>query len=59
MRTKIENVFNAIQRVFGFAKGCYRGLAKNVHHLFVTCALADLFLVRHCLLRFRGASCDC
>ena len=40
-----------IKRVFGFAKVRYRGLEKNAHRLFVTCALANLFIARHRLLR--------
>ena len=35
-----------MKRVFGFTKVRYRGLDKNAHRLFVTCALANLFLVR-------------
>jgi hypothetical protein len=30
-------------------------LDKNAHRLFVTCALANLFLVRDRLLRLQGA----
>jgi hypothetical protein len=30
----------------GFAKVRYRGLDKNAHRLFVTCALANLFMAR-------------
>jgi transposase, IS5 family len=33
-------------RVFGFAKVRYRSLGKNAHRLFVTSALANLFIVR-------------
>jgi hypothetical protein len=40
-----------IKRVFGFVKVRYRGLAKNAHHLVVTCALANLFMARRHLLR--------
>ena len=40
-----------IKRVFGFAKVRYRGLDKNAHWLFVTCALANLFIARHRLLK--------
>ena len=40
-----------IKRVFGFAKLRYRGLDKNAHRLFVTCALANLFIARRRLLR--------
>ena len=57
VRAKVEHVFGVIKRVFGFAKVCYRGLEKNAHRLFVTCALANLFMVRHRLLRSQGAQC--
>ena len=57
VRAKVEHVFGIIKRVFGFAKVCYRGLEKNAHRLFVTCALANLFMVRHRLLRSQGAQC--
>jgi IS5 family transposase len=33
----------------------YRGLKKNLHRLLVTCALANLFMVRRHLLRVSGA----
>ena len=59
VRAKVEHVFGVIKRVFGFAKVRYRGLEKNAHRLFVTCALANLFMVRHRLLRLQGAQCAC
>jgi transposase, IS5 family len=51
VRAKLEHIIGVIKRVFGFAKVRYRGLAKNAHRLFVTCALANLFMVRRHLLR--------
>jgi len=36
---------------FGFVKVRYRGLKKNAHRLFVTCALVNLFVSRKRLLR--------
>ena len=51
VRSKVEHVFGVIKRVFGFHKVRYRGLAKNLHRLEVTCALANLFMVRRRLLR--------
>ena len=51
VRAKVEHSIGVIKRVFGFAKVRYRGLAKNANRLFVTCALANLFIVRHRLLR--------
>ena len=51
VRAKVEHCFGVIKRVFGFSKVRYRGLDKNAHRLFVTCALANLFMVRERLLR--------
>jgi IS5 family transposase len=50
VRAKIEHVFGVIKQVFGFQKVRYRGLAKNLHRLEVTAALANLFMVRRQLL---------
>jgi len=53
VRAKVEHPIGVMKRVFGFAKVRYRGLAKNAHRLFVTCALANLFIARRSLLRLR------
>jgi IS5 family transposase len=50
VRAKGEHPFLVIKRIFGFAKVCYRGIAKNANRLFVVCALANLFMVRRTLL---------
>ncbi len=55
VRSKVEHSIGVIKRVFGFAKVRYRGLDKNANRLFVTCALANLFLARRHLLRWQGA----
>jgi IS5 family transposase len=55
VRARVEHPIGIIKRVFGFAKVRYRGLKKNAHRLIVTCALANLFMVRRQLLRFQGA----
>lgn len=55
VRAKVEHPIGVIKRVFGFAKVCYRGLAKNANRLFVTCALANLFMARRRLLRLASA----
>jgi IS5 family transposase len=47
VRAKVEHPFLVIKRVFGFARVRYRGLEKNAHRLFVTCGLANLFMLRH------------
>jgi IS5 family transposase len=54
VRAKVEHALGVIKRVFGFAKVRYRGLFKNTHRLLVTCALANVFLVRNRLLRSAG-----
>lgn len=51
VRAKVEHEFFVIKRVFSLARVRYRGLDKNAHRLFVTCALANLFMVRRSLLR--------
>jgi IS5 family transposase len=51
VRAKVEHPFGVIKRMFGFAKVRYRGLEKNAQRLFVTCALANLFMARRYLLR--------
>ncbi len=55
VRAKVEHAIGVIKRVFGFTKVRYRGLEKNAHRLFVTCALANLFMARHHLMRAQGA----
>ncbi|MEK9134132.1 MAG: IS5 family transposase [Pseudomonadota bacterium] len=55
VRSKVEHSIGVIKRVFGFVKVRYRGLAKNANRLFVTCALANLFMARRRLLGTQGA----
>jgi len=55
VRAKAEHAIGVFKRIFNFTKVRYRGIAKNAHRLFVTCALANLFMVRHRLLRLQGA----
>ena len=50
VRARVEHSIGVIKRVFGFAKVRYRGLAKNGNRVFVTAALANIFLVRYTLL---------
>ena len=57
VRAKVEHAIGVIKRIFGFVKVRYRGLAKNANRLFVTCALANLFMARHHLMRVQGARC--
>lgn len=51
VRAKVEHAFGVIKGVFGFTKVRYRGLEKNAHRLFVTCALANIFMARRHLMR--------
>lgn len=53
VRARVEHAFGVIKRVFGFNKVRYRGLDKNAHRLFVTCALVNLFMARRHLLRLQ------
>jgi transposase, IS5 family len=55
VRARVEHAIGVIKRVFGFAKVRYRGLKKNTHRLLVTCALANLFMVRRQLLGCQSA----
>jgi IS5 family transposase len=55
VRARAEHPIGVLKRVFGFVKTRYRGLDKNAHRLFVTCALVNLYLVRRRLLRLAGA----
>jgi len=55
VRARVEHSIGVIKRVFGFNKVRYRGIEKNANRLFVTCALANLFIVRHHLFRPQGA----
>jgi IS5 family transposase len=50
VRSNVEHVFQVMKLQFGFVKLRYRGLKKNAHRLFVTCALVNLFLSRRKLL---------
>jgi IS5 family transposase len=51
VRAKVEHPFLVIKRIFGFTTTRYKGLEKNAHRLFVTCALTNLYIVRRRLLR--------
>lgn len=54
VRARVEHAIGVIKRICGFTKVRYRGIAKNAHRLFVTCALANLYMVRHRLMRIQG-----
>lgn len=50
VRAKVEHAIGVIKHVFGFHRVRYRGLAKNLHRLEVSAALANIFLHRRRLL---------
>jgi transposase, IS5 family len=50
VRAKVEHPIGVIKRIFGFSKVRYRGLAKNLHRLEVSAALANIYMVRRRLL---------
>ena len=54
VRAKVEHVFGVMKRQFGFNKVRYKGLEKNAHHLFVSCALTNLVMAKKTLLRRQG-----
>ena len=43
VRAKVEHGFQVMKLKLGFVKVRYRGLKKNAHRLFVTCALVNCF----------------
>jgi IS5 family transposase len=55
VRARVEHAIGVVKRVFAFTKVRYRGIAKNANRLFVACALANLHMVRHRLLRLQRA----
>lgn len=50
VRAKVEHQFAIIKRQFGFSKVRYKGIHKNAHHFFVSCALSNLVMARKHLL---------
>ena len=51
VRSRVEHPFLIIKRIFGFFHLRYRGLAKNRSRFEVICALANLYIKRHTLMR--------
>jgi IS5 family transposase len=49
-RVRVEHVFGIVKNIFGFVKVRYKGLAKNTNYLYVSFALANLYMVRKRLL---------
>ena len=46
VRAKVEHLFGVMKCRFGFTKVRYKGLEKNAHHLFVSCALVNLVMAK-------------
>ena len=51
VRARVEHVFAVMKLRFGFAKVRYKGLDKNAHHLFVSCALVNMVMAKRMLLK--------
>lgn len=51
VRARVEHAFHVMKRIFGFTMLRYRGIDKNANRLFVTCALVNIYLKRHILVR--------
>lgn len=51
VRAKVEHAFRIMKRQFGFTTVRYKGLAKNAHYLFISCALTNLVMAKKVLLR--------
>jgi IS5 family transposase len=53
VRSRVEHSFFVMKRQFGFTKVRYKGLAKNAHFLFVSCALVNVVMAKKALLKKR------
>jgi len=54
VRALVEYPFLVMKRIFGFEKVRYRGLYKNENHLYIICALINLYIQRRHLLALTG-----
>lgn len=50
VRAKVEHIFGVMKGRIGFTKVRYKGLEKNAHYLFVSCALVNLVMAKKTLL---------
>lgn len=50
IRSRVEHVFGAVKRLWGFGKVRYRGLQKNATRAFTALALANIYLGRQRLM---------
>lgn len=53
VRSRVEHSFFVMKRQFRFTKVRYKGLAKNAHFLFVSCALVNMVMAKKVLLEKR------
>ncbi len=51
VRSRVEHPFLVIKRIFGFFHVRYRGLAKSRSRFEIVCALANLYIKRHTIIR--------
>lgn len=49
-RARGEHAFRIVKQLWGFAKVRYRGIAKNAARAFTSFALANLYLMRRCIV---------
>lgn len=56
VRSRVEHSFFVMKRQFGFTKVRYKGLAKNAHFLFISCALINVVMAKKVLLKKRRSS---
>jgi len=52
-RARGEHPFRIVKQLWGFAKVRYRGIAKNAARAFASFALANLYLMRRCIVPHR------
>ena len=57
-RARGEHPFRIVKQLWGFAKVRYRGLVKNTTRVFATFAMANLYMIRECLMPKRE-TCLC
>lgn len=50
VRAKVEYPFLVIKQIFGFCKVRYRGIMKNANRLFISCGLANIYMMRRHLM---------
>lgn len=54
VRSKVEHIFGVMKGQFGFTKVRYKGLDKNAHYVFISCALVNLVMAKKRLLNLQA-----